>query len=298
MTFNQIMLFLAIVEQKKFSRAAENMFISQSSLSKQIKAIENELGSTLFFRDNHQIELTEAGKTFLPFAIKFLKDYSDMTYNLSFFNNNHKSIFTFRIGTIPVLGYLDLVNQLVNLELNNPNINIDFIEREQSELLKMLDRNQIDFAIVRIDYLPHDYYDFIPLISEDLGVLCSISCHLASKKILDLRDLKSESFVLPNSTSGLYKLYIDAFRNAGFTPKVNYVSSRHEILLSMVNNSLNLTLLPKNLLDLKNSRRIKYIPLNEHITSTIALVRKKETENNQKINTFQTMIKGHFKKSI
>jgi LysR family transcriptional activator of glutamate synthase operon len=296
MTFDQITFFLAIVKQQNFSHAADNMFISQSSLSKQIKAIENELGTSLFSRDTHRIELTEAGKIFLPFAIKFLKDYSDMVYNLSFFSNNQKSIFTIQVGTIPILGYSRLINQLINLELNNQNMHIDFVEREQSELLKMLDRNQIDFAIVRIDYLSPDVYNFFPLVCEDLGILCSVKCPLASKKILDLRDLENESFVLPNSTSGLYKLCIDAFRNAAFTPKVNYVSSRHEVLLAIVNNSTNLTLLPRNLLSLENKQKTRYIPLKQRLTSTIALVRKKETDNNQKINTFQTMIKEHFKK--
>jgi LysR family transcriptional activator of glutamate synthase operon len=290
------MLFSAIVEQKSFSRAAEIMYISQSSLSKQIKAIENELGVALFFRDNHQIELTEAGKTFLPYAVKFIKDYSDMTYNLSFFNNNHKSIFTVRIGAIPVLSYSGLISQLTNLQLNNPNIYIDFVEREQSELLKMLDHNQIDFAIALIDHLPPDYYEYLPLISEDLGVLCSRKYHLASKKILSLRDLKNESFVLLNSTSGLYKFFIDAFHNVGYTPKINYVSSRHEILLAMVSSSNNLTLLPQNLPDLSYNRKIKYIPLKEHISGTIALVHKKKTKSNRKLTYFKTIVKEYFSK--
>jgi LysR family transcriptional activator of glutamate synthase operon len=298
MTLNQIIYFLAIAKQKNFSRAAANMFISQSSLSKQIKAIENELGVILFFRNKHQIELTEAGKTFLPFALKFLKDYSDMIYNLSFFSNKPQSIFTFQVGTIPILCYSSLVNQLIRLQLDNQNIHINFIEREQSELLKMLDHNLIDFAIARIDYLSSDYYDFVPLLNEELGILCSVKHHLASKKTLNLCDLKTESFVLLNSTSSLYKLYIDVFRKAGFKPKITYVSSRHEVLLALVNNSNHITLLPKNLLSMENSRTIKYIPINERITSKIALIQKKEPMNNQKNNTFKFIVKNFFKNSL
>jgi LysR family transcriptional activator of glutamate synthase operon len=295
MTLQQIMFFLAIVEHKNFIRAADTMFISQSSLSRQIKAIEDELGVTLFYRNRHQIELTEAGKTFLPFAIKFSKDYFDMVDNLSCFSDIRQSGFTVRVGTIPVLDYSDLIHQLVDLQLNNQNIRIDFVEREQSELLKMLDRNQIDFAIARIDYLSLDDYDLTPLITEKIGVLCSVNHHLASQKILDLHDLEHKFFVLLNGTSGLYKLYIEAFRNVGFTPKVNYECSRHEILLAMVNSSANLTLLPKNLLNLENRRKIKYIPLKQQITSTIGLVRRKAQKNNQKLHTFETIVKDYFK---
>jgi DNA-binding transcriptional LysR family regulator len=298
MTFNQIMYFVAIAKQKKFSHAAANLFISQSSLSKQIKAIENELGTALFFRNNHQIELTEAGKAFLPFAIKFLKDYSDMLYNLSFFGNNQQSNFTVQVGMIPILCYSNLVNRLINLELDNQNIHVNYIEREQSELLKMLDHNLIDFAIARIDYLSPDNYNFVPLFNEELGIICSDNWRLASEKTLNLHDLENESFVLLNSTSGLYRLYIDAFRKARFTPKINYVNSRHEILLAMVNNSNNITLLPKNLLNMEISRTIKYIPLNEDITSTIALIQKKEPLSNQKNETFKFMVKQSFKEPL
>jgi hypothetical protein len=76
------------------------------------------------------------------------------------------------------------------------------------------------------------------------------------------------------------------------------VSSRHEVLLAMVNNSNNVTLLPQNLLDMENSQTIKYIPINERITSTIALIQKKETISNQKNNTFLLVVKQHFQKFL
>ena len=295
MTLNQIMYFLAIVEQKSFSHAAEKMFISQSSLSKQIKAIENELGVILFSRDNYQIELTDAGKAFLAFATQFSKEYSDMLYVLAPFSNIHKAAFTVQVGTIPVLCYSSLINHLINLESRHQNIHIDFVEREQTELLKMLDRNQIDFIIVRIDYLSPDEYDSIPLAIEELGVVCSAKSHWASKKRVNLRDLENEAFILLNNTSSLYQLCIDACRRAGFIPRVNYTSSRHEALLAMVNTGLGLTLLPQSLLDMENSQKLRFIPLTDNVTSTIALVRKKEMRNNQKNNHFQNIVKEYFK---
>jgi LysR family transcriptional regulator, transcription activator of glutamate synthase operon len=294
-TFDQITYFLAIVDHENFSHAAEMVFISQSSLSKQIKALENELGVSLFSRDNYKIELTEAGKAFLPFAREFAKNHSNMMYHLSSFSHIHPSGLTIKVGTIPILCYHDLVNVLADLESNNQNIHIDLLEREQCELIKMLDKGQIDFAIARINYLSPADYDFIPLAREAIGVLCPLKSNFASKKMLSLRDLKNESFVLLNSTSSLYKLCIDSCRDAGFTPQVNYVSSRHEALLAMVNTGLGLTLLPKSLLDLENSKRLKFVPLQEQINSTIALIRKKDMEMNNKINTFQMVIREHFK---
>lgn len=292
MTFNQITYFLAIVGKSNFSHAADEVFISQSSLSKQIKALEIELGVCLFSRDNYKIELTEAGKAFLPFAEKSSKDYLDIMSNLSSFKYMPENTII-KMGVIPISCYISLINKLVTLE--SKSIHIDLLEREQSELIKMLDRNEIDFAIVRIDYLPIDKYDFVPLAMEEIGVLCSITHRLASKKKLSLKDIKNESFILLNNTSSLNELCIEACKSAGFYPRVNYSSSRHEAVLAMVNNGLGLALLPKSLLDLENSKSLKCIPLDDNIISTIALIRKKNMNINKKIDIFQNIISECFK---
>ena len=69
MNFNQLKYFVAIVEQGSFWAAALEEYISQSSLSKQIKALENELGVVLFKRSGNKITLTEAGQCFYEYAL-------------------------------------------------------------------------------------------------------------------------------------------------------------------------------------------------------------------------------------
>lgn len=295
MTFDQISYFLAVEKHKNFTHAADEMLISQSSLSKQIKALENELGVILFSRDNYKIELTAAGKLFLPFAINFSRDYLKMMSSLSSFTNTSDSIFTVKLGIIPILCCRNLIGVLTDLESRNQNIHIDLTEREQSELGKMLNKGQIDFAIARADYLSEEDYDFVPLVTEKIGVLCSAKHHLASKRTIGLCELKDESFIFLNDTSSLYRLCIEACNSAGFSPKVNYYSSRHEALLAKANTGLDLTLLPKSLLDLENKKSLKYIPLRDDITSTLALIRKKDMKINKKIINFQNTIRDYFK---
>lgn len=292
MNFNQVTYFLAIIEQKNFSHAANEVFISQSSLSKQIKSLEIELGVILFSRESHKIELTEAGEAFLHFAKQFQKEYLNMMSTLSLYKIKDKITYSIKMGTIPILCCHDII-QRINLESINENINIDLLEREQSELVKMLDRNQIDFAVLRTDYLFPDEYDFIQLVTEKIGIVCSIKHPLATKEKLRLQDLKNESFLLLNNTSSLYNLAVDACKNAGFSPKVNYVTSRHELLLAMVNDKLCLTMLPMSLLDLENRQSLKFIPLEDTIISNIAIVRRKDLKNNKKVQFFESALKEY-----
>lgn len=68
MELNHVKEFIALTKTENYLEAAENLFISQSSLSKHIKSLEAELGTTLFDRTTRQVKLNEAGKVFLKYA--------------------------------------------------------------------------------------------------------------------------------------------------------------------------------------------------------------------------------------
>ena len=83
MTIAQIKYFLAILEYSNFSNAAEEMYISQSSLSKQIKSLENELGITLFARSNNKVSLSPGGKLFYKYAKIISENYENLRREIS-----------------------------------------------------------------------------------------------------------------------------------------------------------------------------------------------------------------------
>ncbi|MHB1451186.1 MAG: LysR family transcriptional regulator [Coriobacteriia bacterium] len=82
MNFAQLQYFLAVAREGKFSTAAESSYVSQSSLSKQIKSLEEELGVDLFIRSSKGATLTPAGEVFLEFATKSYRRYEDLLVRL------------------------------------------------------------------------------------------------------------------------------------------------------------------------------------------------------------------------
>jgi len=82
MEMKQVKYFLTVAELGSFSAAADNLYISQSSLSKQIMALEKELGFALFDRSKRMIVLTEAGATFRKYARRLHDEYEEMLDNL------------------------------------------------------------------------------------------------------------------------------------------------------------------------------------------------------------------------
>lgn len=186
MNINQIQYFLAIVKTKSFSEAAYELFISQSSISKQIKALEEELDISLFNRGSGQRTLTPAGKIFYSYAKAAYEQHKEMLTEIDRLKNNLST--TIRLGNLPVAPMYLNFNIGADLALFQNNtkeksINYDIFESTQSEILKELYNHNADLALVRLERIPEpDDFDSI-LVSDDLMVAVVNKDHpLAQKK--------------------------------------------------------------------------------------------------------------------
>ncbi len=275
MTFNQIEYFLAIVHTGGFSAATDEVFISQSSLSKQIKALEDELGLKLFTRKHAKVSLTAAGKDFLLFAEKMKLDHSELLARISQYQFARHAMI--RVGSIPIVAAYKVSTLLARFQSEQYKINIDLYEEEQQSIITLLHNNQIDCAIVRTDKLSKDKYDTLPLFQDEIAVVCSTENPLSQKKISVLQDLQAEKLILLDPKSALYALCIDEYGRQGLFPKIAFTTSRHQVLLEMVSANMGIALLPINLVDPEQHPQLKTVGLTPKIFSTIALIRNKTT---------------------
>jgi len=132
MTFDHVDYFLSIVEYKSFSRAADELYLSQSSLSKQIKSLENELGKQLFARQGAQIELTSYGKLFWEFAKKVSREYQNFISQLP--QDNTVQMYTLRLGVLPLLFEYNLMGIILKFQMVHDNIQLMLFEDNQAML--------------------------------------------------------------------------------------------------------------------------------------------------------------------
>lgn len=140
MNFNQLKYFVAIVEQGSFWAAALEEYISQSSLSKQIKALENELGVVLFNRSGNKITLTEAGQCFYEYALKLLEIKNRMQQDLMDFKET--PIEEVKFASIPIVSSYKISLLLSEFQKVNKNrkqvVNYNILEEEQKDVLMLL----------------------------------------------------------------------------------------------------------------------------------------------------------------
>lgn len=286
-TIEQIQYFLAVKKYNGFSTAANELCISQSSLSKQIKALEKELDTTLFDRNSRVTSLTEAGKEFYIYALKFLDDYNNIIQVMRKHSSSKK--FTLKLGTIAVLTQYGLTSTIASFKNNYPNIDINIFEDENDAILNMLIKSEIDFAIVRDFNLPRDSFDVTPLAEDELVVVTSNNHPFTKKKYISLNDLKNENFIIC-AKSGVFDICVKECNKLGFTPNVVHNINKIETILGLVSEGLGITLIVNNVLKPFSNSNISVHPLKNPINSNLALVSNKNAKKSKEFILFKDFI--------
>lgn len=196
MELRQLRYFVTVAKTLNFSEAAKSLFITQGTLSQQIKQLEDELGSELFVRSSHSVSLTEAGTEMLPLAQHALKDTSECFQRISDLKKGVTG--TLNIGL--TTSFRGILNNALKVYLKQyPNVKLQIIYSSIGELITMLDEHEIDFFIAFKSAVQYDEIDTDPLVDSELCAVMSKEHPLADRKSLTMKDLERQRIVLPSS---------------------------------------------------------------------------------------------------
>lgn len=195
MELRQLKYFVKSAEYLNFSVAAKHLYITQSTLSQQIKQLEFELGFELFLRNSRHISLTEAGEEFLPFARKTIQDAEDGVQRLH--DLQHVKAGKLRVGVTYSLSTV-LTEGLLEFMKVFPDIKLEVCYKTVNELLVLLKERELDFVL---SYKPlfdaHDV-ESKPLFENALALVVAKDHHLASRRRIGLNELADIPLVLPS----------------------------------------------------------------------------------------------------
>lgn len=287
MELKQVEYFLQVVETGSFSAAADELYISQSSLSKQIIALENELGFSLFDRSKRKISLTPAGKTFEIHARALKTAYQSMLGAVA----QYKTIPALAIVAIPVIAQYGITAYLAEFKNSYPRVQINLEEREASAVLPALNSHQFDLAFLRDNYLDKTTYNYIEVARDHFQVILSQQHPLAGKSQLAISELANENFIMFDKGTGVHELTVDACREAGFEPRIFYASLRVESILGLVASNSGVALMMKKIFDYHKHPEVVSIPLHETISSNLVLAWPNQTKLSEAASSFIDFIR-------
>ena len=195
MELRQLKYFVMSAEYLNFSEAAKHLYITQSTLSQQIKQLENELGFPLFLRNSRHIILTEAGEEFLPFAQKTIQDAEDGVQRL--FDLQNVKAGTLRVGVTYSLSSV-LTEGLLRFMKQYPDVKLEICYETVNSLLVLLKARKLDFVLSYKPVNEMPEIDTISLFENSLSAVVSSSHPLAERKKITLSELQTTSLVLPS----------------------------------------------------------------------------------------------------
>lgn len=212
MNTNDCLYFLTIAETRSFSKAAEQLYISQPYISRWASNFEKRLGTKLFDRSKYPIRLTENGIIFLEYACKFIELENEVYRNLKVGKND---LNTFSIGTSELTGTYILPIVTTQVLEKYPNIQTKIIEKSSIELEKMVRNDQLNMAFVCFsNYHPELNYDVvykcrvIMVVPPRNKLYIEDRCNRINIASFNNKDLKGLKFLAPNMTPAINQMSI------------------------------------------------------------------------------------------
>ena len=289
MTFEQLKSFLAVVKYNHFTLASQELFISQSSISKHIKALEKEIGIELFKREHRTIKLTQAGEEFLNFAKKSIEDYNQMKNDLSKYKTNESEVIT--IGVIDTMIEYGLAALISDFRKEYPNISLELIERGNNSILEYINASKFNLAFLSDFGANNKNLDYYKLFSDNLVMVTSENHRFLENRTIALYKTSKEKYLSLSGDSTLHNIFLNVWGNLNFFPSISYVDSQTKTLLALVSEDIGVTLLPDTIAtSYKNNinSNIKIINLFDDFRTNIYLVNAK----NKKLSKNETIFRN------
>lgn len=281
METNKLKTFVDLAQTLSFSKTAENLFTTQSSISKQIHSLEKALGISLFIRNNKHVKLSTAGEMILPNTKKILRQEQEIRQKLQQISKQEKE--TIKMAVIPTFAtYLPFV-LITKYVKQHPEIDLQLKEVESNQIKSQLKNNEIDFAFIR-SLTDKPSFPSIKVKTEKFAMCVAKDDPLAKKEIINLPDVKDKSFIMLTKKSMLYEPVLNLCRKAGFKPNIIFTSERISSIMHMIRNHQGVSLL----MDADHQfHGIKFIPVKPTMKSYLYLLRIQKNLSHGKSDFWQ-----------
>ncbi|MFG1172252.1 LysR family transcriptional regulator [Erwiniaceae bacterium CAU 1747] len=269
MELRHLRYFVAVAEEKNFSRAALRLHISQPPLSRQIQQLEAELGVVLLVHGSRPLQLTEAGHFFYQHARQFLAQSMEMASMTRRIGQIDRSLV---MGCVASTLYGIMPRLIRRFRARYPQVDVTLLEMTTMEQLKALKEGTIDIGLGRIRHEEPGVRRIV--LREEPLMVAMVSDHpLAAQPQLVLRDLQHETLlVYPQTPRPSFADQVLAlFRERALEPQRIIEVRELQMALGLVASGVGISLVPECLHSL-HRQDVLYKPLSEeHLVSPIIM---------------------------
>ncbi|TMU83924.1 LysR family transcriptional regulator [Bacillus sp. BHET2] len=273
MDIRQLTYFNEVAKYKSFTKASNVLHLSQPTLSKMVKSLEEELDMELIDRSSRQIELTEAGEIVYEQGQVILESLDHLSTHLYDLMNLKRG--KIKIGIPPLIGFLFFPSIIKRFKGDYPDIQIQLNEHGANKVEQDVGDGLLDLGVIVLP-MDEEEFDIVPFLSEKLMVFVHSSHHLANKEAVEMSELQEEDFILFSEDFALHDMIIQECRKAAFQPKIAYESSQWDFISEMIGQNLGISIFPESISKKVDQNVVKSIPIvNPTMPWNLGIITKK-----------------------
>jgi DNA-binding transcriptional LysR family regulator len=295
-SLNSLIVFHEVAKHKSFSKAAEELFISQPAVTKHIKELERKVGMGLIQRRRGGFSLTEAGKILFKYTHKISSHLMDIENLLENLKKDHQGIL--KIGTTESYSKGLMPKLLSGFQASCPfmKIALDVGNSEEIEKSLLVYKNALVLIAVT---KKTSRFESIPFLKEELVLIVSPNHPLVGRKTVSLKELERYPLIIRAKGSTTRRIILQAFKEVGIHPSLLIEAGSSEFIKQWVSEGKGVSIIVKRTVEDEERRKIiKTIPLLEKLYLQVAFLYLKEEKSNPAIKTFVNFIESQGRKLI
>jgi len=270
-TLQQLAYFVAVADVRSFTRAADRVGVAQPTLSRQLRALERELGAALVDRGARDgPSLTPAGQAVLPLARRILADMDSARTAVAELVGVQAG--RVRVGATPSLCIGVLADVLRTFCARHPGVRVELVEDGSQPLERGLARGELDVALVIVPAAGLDPgLSVTPLLRERLSVASTVraGARVATRPSMSVAELSRHQLVVPRKGYDLREVTLRAYADAGVTPRVAVEGGEMDAVLRLVEAGAGVAVVPD--LVFSGRPRLRRSALTPPLYRTVAL---------------------------
>ena len=278
-------VFVTVIEQKNFTRAAELLNISQPNVSLHIRNLENELGTKLILRSPKQVQITEAGEILYKHAKQILLHFEEAKHEIN--DLFHVVSGKLRVGASFTIGEYILPKVLADYAGQFPLVDVQIIISNTEEVIEGVRTNQLDIGLIEGETNVHDIH-IEPFMEDEMSVVVPTNHPLSQMRLIEKDMLQNQIWITREVGSGT-RTYMDKFiSELGLIIKRSFVFSSNQGVKEAVKAGLGIALLSRWAVDREiETNEIRALTLkNKKITRPFSFVQSKNTDDSKAIKMF------------
>jgi DNA-binding transcriptional LysR family regulator len=269
MDIRTLRYFVEVVRQQSFTRAAEKLFVTQPTISKMLKNLEDELNCTLLIRDGRKLLMTDTGQVVFERGLAILDEFRQLEAELSDINHLNKGVL--RLGIPPMVGML-MAGPISLFRQRYPGVELKISEFGGLTVQQAVMNGELDLAMTALPVEEEEALTTRLLFSHPLCVLVPRSGEWLEQTSVSPEQLAAHPLLIYNEDFALSRQLMQLFAHHDVKPRIAVRSGQWDFLAAMVQAGVGVAILPEPICRRLDEKTLRWLPLESELRWQLGMI--------------------------